>query len=475
MITVGIDNIAQADNAYAFLQWQANPPSDNVQSYAVSYFKDGQPERVYTAFSVTTSLKIGSLYPGVTYWFSTQAQSASGVLGPPTTYQSATMPQDMSPPSTPTGVVAIKSLRGALVSCLPNPEGDIQGYLFQVALAQGPWQNVNAGPQLSTRLAYLAPSGSLPGTDLQFRVIAVDWAGNRSDPSLPTDTTTTDGLVLDELLAGNLTVYGTLTSGGFQTAGFGLGAPGIQLDGTGITLTDGSVTDYGGGPGVTFRANAQNGNGFFSGTLAATSVLTGGIQSGVANQIPIIPPNFTGFQLDPLYGLRFYNNGILQGQISAAGAIDMYAGTTLTVKDPNQILRVQLGQYVSVVDGTTQYGMQALDASGGLLFDTQGPHPWTPVSFTGWISGFNPNTPCSYRRIGTIVYLRGTAYTNSTNYSYPMFTLPIGYRPPRNSYYAVPVDNGVIGVLTILPSGGVFATGGKGFVSLDTVLFDVSA
>lgn len=419
MITGAIENIAQANNACAYVSWTAAPHVQNVTSYIVSYYLDGDPTHVAQSTSTNTSTKISGLYPGKLYWFMVQSRNSLGVVSPPVPYQSCLMPIDNVAPNTPTSLVAVASLRGAQLTCDANTEPDLMGYLFQVSVGQGPFVPINTAPQLSNSLNYQAPPGTPVGTMLSFIVAAQDWSGNISPWSVATDqaleVTNTGGLPFDEIVTGNLSVLGTVVAGGgLQTAQTGQR---VTVDETGVTLYDGSQNDYGAGVGVTVKLSAQSGNGFFSGVLAAGSILTGGIQSGAGQNVPVIPAGFTGFQLDATYGMRFFNGGIMTAQFATTGEIDIYSGANLNAQggtitgaalvagvlsgppgvlpsavfdltgvpsivfnDATGTERLRLGQYVSSVDGSTQYGLQGKDATGYVTVDTQPQHPWTNVT-----------------------------------------------------------------------------------------------
>lgn len=416
MITGAIENIAQANNACAYVSWTAAPHVQNVTSYIVSYYLDGDPTHVAQSTSTNTSTKISGLYPGKLYWFMVQSRNSLGVVSPPVPYQSCLMPIDNVAPNTPTSLVAVASLRGAQLTCDANTEPDLMGYLFQVSVGQGPFVPINTAPQLSNSLNYQAPPGTPVGTMLSFIVAAQDWSGNISPWSVATDqaleVTNTGGLPFDEIVTGNLSVLGTVVAGGgLQTAQTGQR---VTVDETGVTLYDGSQNDYGAGVGVTVKLSAQSGNGFFSGVLAAGSILTGGIQSGAGQNVPVIPAGFTGFQLDATYGMRFFNGGIMTAQFATTGEIDIYSGANLNAQggtitgatlvagvlsgppgvlpsavfdltgvpsivfnDATGTERLRLGQYVSSVDGSTQYGLQGKDATGYVTVDTQPQHAWT--------------------------------------------------------------------------------------------------
>ena len=107
------------------------------------------------------------------------------------------------------------------------------------------------------------------------------------------------------------------------------------------------------------------------------------------------------------------------------------------------------------------------------------PTAWViPTYATGWAAyGAGYSVP-GYRKIGDVVYLRGLIVA-SAGVGQPMFTLPVGFRPPsiclvdtHNSDYAVTrIDIGTDGVVST-PQPAVVS--GK-WVALDNLQFSVTA
>ena len=271
--STGIDNIAQVNNAYVQLSWSASPFVDFVVDYAVRWRKSTDPETPASYYRLQTSetaLKIGNLFQGVGYTFevaavnSAHVQSSWSVIG-------VTAGLDTGAPPAPTGFRAFLTPRGAALEWSGNSatDGDLQGYVLEVAIASGPTATqgfvpLNQAPMLATSYVYTAPSGTDPGTVLTFEIAAVDWSGNQSAWATAV-ASPTDSVYFDELGAGALKVYGEITTGGLTTrsdVGGVLSGTGVDVDSSGVTLNDGTGIDHGAGPGITAKLDAQTGDAF---------------------------------------------------------------------------------------------------------------------------------------------------------------------------------------------------------------------
>jgi hypothetical protein len=313
--STGIDNLAQVNNAYIIVRWVPNTASDNVDFYEIRYSKnaDGNYTRVQTASPAALDgngdafLKIFGLIQGTSYTFEVRGTNNLGVASSWSSTQAQVSATDATSPAVPTGLAAIKTPRGALVSWNGNTEADLQGYELQVSIGGGGFSLVTPGPTLGTTIAYTAPSGTALGTSLQFQVRAVDWSGNFSAYSASSTAVNTDGIVFDELLVGNLKVFGTITTGGFQTAASGAR---VVIDSTGIRIYDGTATNYESNAGfpspvVGVTAELRNdGNAFFQGTVYGSSVFA----SVVATSGSVGTTGNAGFHLGGSF-LDFYTIG----------------------------------------------------------------------------------------------------------------------------------------------------------------------
>jgi hypothetical protein len=329
-LTTGVDNVAQTNNAYIVATWNSPPTSDAVTGWVVNYHKVGDANYSHT-WTNQTSTKISGLVPGTVYGFSVSAENSLGVYSANSSEVTTTAALDTFAPAKPTGLAAYRTPRGALVTWNGNTEADLAGYLLQVSVGGGGFQAVNTAPSLQNSAAYVAPSGTPQQTVLVFQVAAVDWTGNQSQWSTASANTPTDGTFFDEVMTGNLTATGTITGGAIQTSATG---PRAVMDNAGVHLYDGSAVDYGSGvPGLTAELRSTDGSAFFSGTISASE-----IQS---------PPGVT-----PSASLS----------LTGVPALNFY--------DSNGIPRATIGQFTSNADASTQYGLQVLDPTGSLLFDT---------------------------------------------------------------------------------------------------------
>jgi hypothetical protein len=86
------------------------------------------------------------------------------------------------------------------------------------------------------------------------------------------------------------------------------------------------------------------------------------------------------------------------------------------------------------------------------------PTAWTAVTFeNGWANKGGSDQVCQYRKIGDIVYLRGTMTKSAVTYGQAAFTLPIGFRPPAIFRFNPSVMDG--SNVTTLARGDINTTG----------------
>jgi len=175
-----IDQLAQANNATVTVSWLANPPGDLVGNYRVRWRKGAVPHTYVDAAGGNLSLTVHGLIPGTSYGFSVAAVNSLSNVGAWSSETTQVTAVDVAAPATPTGLSAIKSPRGALVSWNGNTEADLKGYQLQVSLGGAGFVLVTPDPSLTTSLAYVAPTATPFGTTLAFQVRAVDWSGNVS-------------------------------------------------------------------------------------------------------------------------------------------------------------------------------------------------------------------------------------------------------------------------------------------------------
>lgn len=324
----GIDLLAQTNNAYVSLTWGAPPSTDVVTSFEVQWRKLND-SLYYHARTGAAAVKVPGLIQGLVYQFSVRAQNDLGNYSPFSGELVVVAGSDLIAPATPSGLTAVRTPRGALVSWAGNTEKDLQGYVLQVSVAGGGFTPVVSSPSLHTSFAYVAPSGTAIGSTLVFQVAAVDWTGNQSAWSTASANTPTDGVYFDEVMTGNLVATGTITGGMIRTAPSGAR---VEMDNAGVRLYDGTATDYGSGVGgLTSRLQSTDGTAFFSGTISASSI--------TSIPTPGVP------SMD----------------------IEMGGTPQILVNDGTGTLRVAIG-----VLSSGDYGLAAADPTGAAIFDSTG-------------------------------------------------------------------------------------------------------
>jgi predicted small lipoprotein YifL len=92
--------------------------------------------------------------------------------------------EDRFPPAAPSGLVAVQEGKAVRLFWNPNQERDLAGYRVYRRDAAGEWRRI--GPELGVEPLLLDPEAR-PGTQVSYRVTAVDRAGNESIPSEPVD------------------------------------------------------------------------------------------------------------------------------------------------------------------------------------------------------------------------------------------------------------------------------------------------
>lgn len=91
----------------------------------------------------------------------------------------------------------------------------------------------------------------------------------------------------------------------------------------------------------------------------------------------------------------------------------------------------------------------------------------------GWSNYGDTYAPAGYRMSpASIVELRGLVRGGTVEWTTPMFTLPIGYRPRHRLLFATSTGNATHGRVDIDPNGNVYPVdGNNAWFSLDTVRF----
>jgi hypothetical protein len=102
------------------------------------------------------------------------------------------------------------------------------------------------------------------------------------------------------------------------------------------------------------------------------------------------------------------------------------------------------------------------------------PTAWTAVTFSGgWSNNVAPYQTAQYRKIGDLVYLRGSI--DGGTLGGVAFTLPVGFRPPADIIQAVDTGAGSTTYVEVQSDGEVRPAGGSnGFCTLDGITFSVT-
>lgn len=155
-------------------------------------------------------------------------------------------------------------------------------------------------------------------------------------------------------------------------------------------------------------------------------------------------------------------------------------GCTFKTGSASPVIVIAGGAWVSASGNVFEYLDQSVwslagatgnfNESGNTYAD--GPK-WTNVTYqNGWASlpGFQG---VSYKLQDGRVYLRGTAQSGVVALGTPVFTLPVGHRPPLNTVFAMQ-SNSAFGVLSVEASGLVsVAVGSNVSITLDGLSFAI--
>lgn len=111
-------------------------------------------------------------------------------------------------------------------------------------------------------------------------------------------------------------------------------------------------------------------------------------------------------------------------------------------------------------------GVALTAAQLNLIRDDVNPTAWTAVTFlNSWVNHGGANQACAYRKVGDVVEIRGLAKSGTITQA--VFTLPAGFRPPGNLFFASN-SNDAFGSLAVQSGGNVVAAAGSNvFFSLN--------
>ncbi|MCI0343934.1 MAG: hypothetical protein L0221_00635 [Chloroflexi bacterium] len=104
----------------------------------------------------------------------------------------------------------------------------------------------------------------------------------------------------------------------------------------------------------------------------------------------------------------------------------------------------------------------------------KGDAAWIAPTFTnGWVNFGGVTLAAGYRRIGDVIYLRGTI--KSGTIAAAAFTLPAGWRPFVQQIF-ISDSNNLIGRVTVAVSGNVIPQiGSNAYYTLDGICFSAVA
>jgi hypothetical protein len=357
--TYGIDNYSQTHDGYVILSWTPNPVSDFVAHYDI-YWHKGSDNLLHnlTVGGDVTSTRVNSLIPGLTYLFALQCHDAAGRASNWSMELAATLSLDVDPPAVPTGVTAVSTGTGVLVSWTEvGSEGiskDLKQYQIAISTDGGATY-----PSLSTvgpgNRYFYTPSTGGQGT-VFFKVASVDWTGNQSAYSSPVSAAV--GTILDDITATGITVTGTsgiteyaLTNAGLKASlSVFSGSPRLQL---GTNAGNTWEIDNNGGilrfyqPGTLYASLTTStfavvGGGSYGGLLSANAGLTTTgtviVDSAAANtgttanwlQFAAASGEGIGSKRSAggnQYGLDFYTGSSVKLQVQNSGTVKLVGGT----------------------------------------------------------------------------------------------------------------------------------------------------
>ncbi len=161
------------------LAWDIHPDHDNLDGYRI--YRDGS----FVASTSGTTYRDVGLTPFTPYVYTLTAVGEDGDESSPSQPANVTTP-DFTPPTIPEDLVAsaVGTERIDLTwSPSSDPESGIAGYVvFR-----------DDGEISRTTITSFQDGGLTPGTTYEYRVSAINGAGDESDPSLPVSAATPDG------------------------------------------------------------------------------------------------------------------------------------------------------------------------------------------------------------------------------------------------------------------------------------------
>ncbi len=234
----------------------------------------------------TLDVKIHNLFPGLGYFLVLTASNNLGNKSPSTSLF-VSIPPDTTPPDVPSGLTVYGAPHGVFLQWTPVSatnanNADLAGYLLEYSPDNTTWTAINTGPTMNTSMQWTnpaTPSTASASGSFYFRIASMDYSGNQSAWSASVNQLTS-GLSFAELLVGNLTTLGTLTStGGLTTRSGGTGA-GVDINGNGISLYNSSNA-------VVMSMASATGDLVINGNAA----VSGQVATAQLNAVTIMSPN----------------------------------------------------------------------------------------------------------------------------------------------------------------------------------------
>jgi hypothetical protein len=159
-------------------------------------------------------------------------------------------------------------------------------------------------------------------------------------------------------------------------------------------------------------------------------------------------------------------------------ATDFNYANTITADTPAVASEVQ-GNFDDILDWIKTYYQQAEDTTTEIAAAIAAitATSWANVSFeNSWVNLGSGYQSAQYRKVGDIVYLRGSIKDGSSGTT--AFTLPANFRPPAHVQYATRGNvSGTVAFCTVFSSGAVepVSSGFMASHTLDGISFSVTA
>ena len=161
------------------LTWNIHPDHDNLDGYRI--YRDGS----FVASTSGTTYRDVGLTPFTTYVYTLTAVGEDGDESSPSQPASVTTP-DFTPPSIPEDLVAT-AVGTERIDLTWSPSSDPESGVFEYVVFR------DGGEISRTTTTSFQDGGLTPGTTYEYRVSAINGAGDESDPSLPVSATTPGG------------------------------------------------------------------------------------------------------------------------------------------------------------------------------------------------------------------------------------------------------------------------------------------